>query len=117
MPSILKLVNNFINSDKAKLFTLYQVSEGTAKSSGIAYIAQKRFDKRDSFMVSGFSGEEHRKHQGRCIDCGGVLQLYLLDLKKNKRTLQCEKCGLFHSYTKDLLGKWKLSKVTKLSDL
>jgi transcription elongation factor Elf1 len=68
-------------------------------------------------MVSGFSGDEQRKHHGRCIDCGEVLELYMLDLKKNKRILQCRNCGLFHTYSKDLLGKWKLLKVTKVSDL
>lgn len=68
-------------------------------------------------MVSGFSGEERRKHSGKCIDCGEVLELYMLDLKKNRRILKCKRCELFHHYTKDLLGKWKLAKAAKVSDL
>jgi len=68
-------------------------------------------------MASGFSGEEQRKHRGKCIDCGMALELYMVDLKKNKRILQCRRCGLFHSYSKDFLGKWKLAKAAKVLDL
>jgi len=42
------------------------------------------------FMVAGvFGEEERRRHRGRCIDCGEVLELYMLDLKKGRRILQC----------------------------
>lgn len=70
------------------------------------------------FMAGGVFGEaERRRHQGVCIDCGEVLELYMLDLKKGRRVLQCTRCGLYHFYRKDLFGKWKLVKAAKIPDL
>jgi len=68
-------------------------------------------------MAEVFGGEERRKHTGNCIDCGEILELYMLDLKKRRRILQCTKCGLYHFHTKDMLGKWKLVKAAKIPDL
>jgi DNA-directed RNA polymerase subunit RPC12/RpoP len=71
------------------------------------------------FMGAGgvFGEEERRKHTGRCIDCGEDLELYMLDLKKGRRVLQCNRCGLYHFYKKDMLGKWKVVKASKIPDL
>jgi hypothetical protein len=68
-------------------------------------------------MAGIFGEEEQRKHRGTCIDCGNVLELYMLDLKKGRRILQCTRCGLYHFYTKDLFGKWKLAKAAKVPDM
>ena len=68
-------------------------------------------------MVGIFGGEERRKHTGTCIDCGNELELYMLDLKKGRRVLQCTQCGLYHFYKKDMLGKWKVVKAAKIPDL
>ncbi len=69
------------------------------------------------FMSGIFGEDEKRKHTGHCIDCGNSLDLYMLDLKKNRRILQCTRCGLYHFYTKDILGKWKVIKAAKVPDL
>jgi hypothetical protein len=67
--------------------------------------------------AGAFGEEEQRRHTGVCIDCGGKLELYLLDLKRSKRILLCTRCGLYHIYRKDMLGKWKIVKVAKVADL
>jgi uncharacterized Zn finger protein len=54
-----------------------------------------------------------KKHTGTCIDCGGPLELFELNIKKGAKIMKCESCGLFHSYRKDFLGGWKIIKVTK----
>jgi uncharacterized Zn finger protein len=54
-----------------------------------------------------------RKHTGICYDCGGPLELFEFDIKKDTKIMKCQNCGLFHYYKKDLLGKWKLLKVSK----
>jgi uncharacterized Zn finger protein len=54
-----------------------------------------------------------RRHTGICYDCGGPLELFEFDIKKDAKIMKCQNCGLFHYYKKDLLGKWKLLKVTK----
>ena len=70
------------------------------------------------FIVGGvFGEEERRRHTGVCIDCGGALELYMLDLKKGRRKLQCPRCGLYHYYSKDMFGKWKLTKAAKIPDI
>lgn len=68
-------------------------------------------------MTGIFKDETQRKHKGQCIDCGEVLELYMLDLKQGRRILQCTQCGLYHFYKKDLLGKWRLVKAAKVPDL
>lgn len=60
---------------------------------------------------------KEKRHSRRCIDCGGPTELFELDLKHGKEILQCTKCGLYHFYEKDWLGRWKLVKVGKVSDL
>jgi DNA-directed RNA polymerase subunit RPC12/RpoP len=58
--------------------------------------------------------EEHKKkHTGKCVDCGGPLELVELDIRKNTRGMRCQKCGLVHNYKKDVFGGWKLLKATK----
>jgi hypothetical protein len=70
-----------------------------------------------AFMASAFGEEERRKHTGTCVDCGNALDLYMLDLKRGRRVLQCLRCGLYHYYAKDMFGKWKLTKAAKIPDL
>ena len=71
-----------------------------------------------ALLAAGVLGEEERRrHTGVCIDCGGPTELYELDLKKSKKILQCTRCGLYHIYKKDMLGKWKVVKAAKVSDL
>ncbi|MEA2089209.1 MAG: hypothetical protein U9O89_00390 [Thermoproteota archaeon] len=61
--------------------------------------------------------EEGKRFKGKCIDCGEVLELFELDFKQGRKILQCPKCGLYHFYKKDWLGRWKLVKAGKVSDL
>lgn len=68
-------------------------------------------------MTDAPGNSEPRRHTGKCIDCGEIIDLYMLDLKKGKRILQCSRCGLYHFYKKDLLGKWKLIQASKVPDL
>jgi uncharacterized Zn finger protein len=59
--------------------------------------------------------ETGKKHTGKCFDCEGSLELVEVDFKKDTKVMKCLNCGLLHHYKKDLLGKWKLLKVTKFS--
>lgn len=61
--------------------------------------------------------DKERTYVGDCVDCGSPLELYEVDFEKNRRILQCTQCGLFHLYKKDFLGKWKLVKAGRVSDL
>jgi DNA-directed RNA polymerase subunit RPC12/RpoP len=63
------------------------------------------------------SRETDKTFGGKCVDCGSPLGLYEVDFEKNRRIMQCSKCGLFHFYRKDLLGKWKLVKAGRVPDL
>jgi DNA-directed RNA polymerase subunit RPC12/RpoP len=63
------------------------------------------------------SAETGKTYPGECVDCGSPLILYEMDFEKNRRILQCTQCGLFHFYKKDFLGKWKLVKAGRVSDL
>jgi DNA-directed RNA polymerase subunit RPC12/RpoP len=60
---------------------------------------------------------ETQKAQDKCVECGADLKLYEIDYEKNRRVLQCPRCGLFHFYKKDFLGRWKLVKAGRVSDL
>jgi uncharacterized Zn finger protein len=59
--------------------------------------------------------KKHKKHmdEAECYDCGGSLELFEFDMQKETRIMKCKDCGLFHYYKKDLLGRWKLLKVSK----
>ena len=57
--------------------------------------------------------EIERRHTGECYDCGGLLELAELDIEKGTRIMKCQNCGLLHYYKKDLLGRWKLLRVSK----
>jgi len=59
---------------------------------------------------------QRKKYSGKCINCGGALELVELDIQGAKKIMQCENCGLFHIYKKDFFGRYKLVKVTKLLD-
>jgi uncharacterized Zn finger protein len=61
--------------------------------------------------------KEKRRHTGICSDCGGSLELVELDLKKTTKIMQCQQCGLFHSYKKDFFGNYKLVKIAKKLDM
>lgn len=50
---------------------------------------------------------------GKCKNCNYPLEIYEIDFKKNRKTLRCQRCGLYHIYKKDFVGKWKLQKVVK----
>jgi DNA-directed RNA polymerase subunit RPC12/RpoP len=63
------------------------------------------------------SGETEKTFAGKCIDCGSPLVLYEVDFEKNRRIMQCNRCGLFHFYKKDFFGKWKLVRAGRVSDL
>lgn len=55
-----------------------------------------------------------QKQKGnKCTNCGYPLELYEVDFKKNRKMLKCQRCGLYHYYKKDLVGKWKLQKAVK----
>jgi len=58
---------------------------------------------------------EEKRHVGKCFDCEGATELVELDVKKGTKIMRCQVCGLFHFYHKDLLGRWKLLKVSKSS--
>ena len=61
-------------------------------------------------------GGNKKKHTGKCFDCSGTLELIELDIQKNRKIMKCQNCSLLHYYKKDLLGRWKLLKVTKKID-
>jgi DNA-directed RNA polymerase subunit RPC12/RpoP len=72
------------------------------------------FIKKQSIYKTGVPMNEiKKKHTGRCIDCGGTLELVELDVRKSTRNLRCQRCGLVHNYKKDIWGGWKLLKATK----
>lgn len=55
-----------------------------------------------------------KTHTGKCRNCGYPLELYEIDFKKSMRVLKCTRCGLFHFYKRDLIGRWKLLKAAKI---
>lgn len=55
-----------------------------------------------------------KTHTGKCKNCGSNLELYEIDFKKQMRVLRCQRCGLFHFYQKDIIGRWKLLKAARL---
>jgi DNA-directed RNA polymerase subunit RPC12/RpoP len=57
--------------------------------------------------------EREKKHTGKCLDCGGPLELFELDIQKGTKIMKCQNCSLFHFYKKDFLGGYKLTKVSK----
>ena len=63
------------------------------------------------------SGKNYRTYSDKCVDCGSPLELYEIDFDKGRRIMQCTRCGLYHFYKKDFLGKWKLVKAGRVSDL
>jgi len=50
---------------------------------------------------------------GRCKNCDYPLEVYEIDFKKNTKILRCQRCGLYHYYKKDFVGKWRLIKAVK----
>lgn len=61
--------------------------------------------------------ESEKTYRGKCVDCGSPLELYEIDFKKSRRIMQCTRCGLYHLYKKDFVGKWRLVKASRVSDL
>ncbi len=49
----------------------------------------------------------------KCKNCGYPLEVYEIDFKKGRKMLKCQRCGLYHYYKKDLVGKWRLQKAVK----
>lgn len=62
------------------------------------------------------SGEDGKAFKGKCAGCGSALELYEIDFEKGRKIMKCIKCGLFHLYKRDFLGKWKLAKAGPASD-
>jgi transcription elongation factor Elf1 len=52
----------------------------------------------------------------KCTNCNYPLEVYEIDFKKNRKVLKCQRCGLYHFYKKDLVGRWKLQRA-KRADL
>jgi DNA-directed RNA polymerase subunit RPC12/RpoP len=63
------------------------------------------------------NADTDKTYKGKCVDCGSPLELYEIDFDKNRRIMQCTRCGLYHFYKKDFFGKWKLVKAGRVSDL
>ena len=57
--------------------------------------------------------DEKKKKEDACYNCGGKLEVIEADLKKGTKIMKCQACGLFHFYSKGLVGNWQLRKVTK----
>ena len=55
-----------------------------------------------------------KTHTGKCRNCGYTLELYEIDFKKEMRVLRCQRCGLFHFYKKDIIGRWRIIKAARL---
>ena len=49
----------------------------------------------------------------KCKNCNYPLEVYEIDFKKNTKILRCQRCGLYHIYKKDFVGKWKLRKAVR----
>jgi len=64
-------------------------------------------------VVVQMIGDQKKRHTGECLDCGGPLELVELDIKKGRRVLQCQRCGLLHFYKKAIFGGWKFFRATK----
>ena len=69
------------------------------------------------FQVVNMSRENERAYGGECIDCSSCLELYEIDFESGKRVMQCTHCGLYHFYSKDFFGKWKLVKAGRVADM
>ena len=63
------------------------------------------------------SVEANKTYTGNCVDCDAGLQLYEVDFNKGRRIMQCTRCGLYHFYKRNFVGKWKLVKASRVSDL
>ena len=50
----------------------------------------------------------------KCTNCSYPLEVYEIDFKKNIKVLKCQRCGLYHYYKKDLVGRWRLQKAKKM---
>jgi len=55
-----------------------------------------------------------KSQQGKCRSCGSPLELHELDFKRSSKVMKCTRCGMLHTYKKDIIGKWRLQKVQKL---
>lgn len=62
------------------------------------------------------SAKKERKRVNSCYDCQTPLELFEFDMQRNRRIMKCKSCGLFHFYKRNLLGTWKLLKVSKNFD-
>ncbi len=54
-----------------------------------------------------------KRKANTCTNCNYPLEVYEIDFKKNRKVLRCQRCGLYHFYKKDFVGKWKLQKAVK----
>ena len=51
--------------------------------------------------------------KGKCKGCGSPLELFELDFRGGSKTMKCTRCGMLHTYRKDIIGKWRLQKAKK----
>lgn len=67
--------------------------------------------------LSGFQhpNQEVKIQTYKCTNCKYPLQVYHIDFKKYRKVLMCQRCGLYHHYKKNLVGRWKLQRVAKMN--
>ena len=66
-----------------------------------------------SSLHSSLLSSQPKLHTGKCQNCGYALELYEMDVKRSKRVMRCERCGMLHFYKKDIVGKWRLFRAAK----
>ncbi|MGD8506835.1 MAG: hypothetical protein PVF15_09270 [Candidatus Bathyarchaeota archaeon] len=54
-----------------------------------------------------------KSKSGKCKGCEYPLEIYEINFKKGRKILRCQRCGLYHYYKKDFVGKWKLQRAVK----
>jgi hypothetical protein len=60
-----------------------------------------------------FAREDKEKPKEKCLDCGKDLHLFELNVDRQVKIMKCEECGIYHIYSKDAFGNWKIKKATK----
>jgi predicted nucleic-acid-binding Zn-ribbon protein len=65
------------------------------------------------YLSGTLIGSHPNLHSGKCKNCGYILELYEIDVRKSSKIMKCERCGMLHFYKKDILGKWRLQRAAK----
>jgi hypothetical protein len=50
--------------------------------------------------------------KGKCKNCRGPLEVAEIDFRRGVQVLRCQRCGLLHYFTRNIIG-WKLWRVTQ----